>query len=662
MRESRSLILLIIIYLTGFAFAIAQQAPTPPKPVTLPLTGTITYTPPTTVVGPMGPAGPKGDPGKDGRDGKDGTGVGGSGRGIDVTQAPYLVGTGGDDEDGLRRLLSTFVGNQAHTLTLPKASLGFVRPLLVYKDNTTIDGAGIGETLIFTYGRYDAFAIGQLDPTTPDGQFTYDYNSRPDISKVLDGTVAGYGFRTLGRNYAIDKGNGLQFGTYDRRINCWSYWGNTPGFTVEYAISGNPAPGYALFGCNATPFSVVVANANTIWHAFSMEGDAVNVPRISVIKGLDFTRPVNRVRESHDFVTGEVVVWVNGVNQTPTPNSPGDLDIKGKSLKRNDHDQPFMIGPPVGPVPDFTLLGLKVTAAPVPNDAGNDRDRYLTQGPGVVGGFDSTVRDPQGYRGLRMFGGPAAPEGYGYALVFDRKSFGQSVSGTYINDLEINSGIMLAGVLKTKIERVKATGKGTGLDAAHNFASYKIKTVDCTFGGDVAAIKGYNWTAVHNDVDLITGGMASSIMTGCKNTWNEPWITGFGVRQEWAFVELSGMYAGEIFFNSLTVDGEFQVLRKGGFLVENCVGLARVLSVNGGAIDGIAPDGYAFYLADAPAGSGATAAHIEVKNFGFGASTYVGSDWYGTVDATINGPADLSKPRLTPTPVGPGAGKVKFGP
>lgn len=678
-----------LVVLCAGLVAYGQTAPTPPapKPVTLPLTGSISYTPPTSVVGPAGPAGkdgapgkdgqpgpmgPAGKDGKDGRDGKDGQpgqpgpGVGGSGRGIDVSQPPYRVGAGGDDEDGLRRLHSTFANNQAQTLTLPKGGLNFPRPWLVYKDNVTVDGAGMDETWCFTSGRYPSIVAGQLDPRVPDGKFTFDYASRPDLSNVLDGTIQGWGFRTFGRSYAIDVGNGLQFGTYDPRISCWDYWANTPGWTVEYAFSGKPAPGTKLFGCgNGLPYSAAVPDDHTIWHLFTMDGDPPGKVRISVVNGVDFTRPVNRVRESHNHVTGEVVVWLNGVNQVPTPRDFGSTDLsdlKGKSLARNDRDSPFMFGTNDGPVPDYTLLGLKVSAAAVPNDAGNDRDRYLTQGPGVVGGFDSTVRDPEGYRGLRLFSGPAAAPGYGYALVFDALSNGGPPARTTIRELS-TSGIMIAGATLPRIIHVRAEGGRVGLDFAHNYASYPVYTRDCTFGGDVAGLKEFNAISTHDGMTITSGGLASIISTASKQTLNGPFIAGFGVRQEWAMVLLSGEYAGQVFVNAMHVDNEGQSFKRGGIYAENTVNQARVLAINGGAMDGVAPDGWALYLADTPGNSSQSPpAHIAVENFGFTGKTYAGWAWYGSIDATILGPVDLSKPRNVPAPEGPGASRVKFGP
>jgi hypothetical protein len=578
-----------------------------------------------------------------------------------------MVGSGGDDEDRLRRLHATFTGNQAHTIRLPAAALSFPRPFLIWADNTTIDGAGVGETICFTYGRYDAIVAGQLNPTTPDGRFTYNYASRPDITRVLDGTVQGYGFKTFGRSFAIDKGNGLQFGTYDRGVKCWDYWANTPGWTIEYAFSGKPAPGSTLFGCGiGLPYEVAVPDDHTLWHRFTMEGDPPGSVRISVVNGIDFNRPVNRIRESHDHVTGEVVVWVNGVNQVPAGREPGTFDIKGKSLKRNDRGSPFMIGPNDGIMPDYTLLGLKVSAVAVSNDAGNDRDRYLTQSPGCVGGFDSTDRGPEGHRALRMFGGPAAAEGYGYALVFDKISSGVGPARTTIQNLEVNSGIMLAGTTHTRIKNVKATGKGTGLSHCHNFANYPVDTDGLTLGGDVAALDEYNSMSTHSHMNIISGGIASIVTTGCKDTFNELFVGGFGGRQEWVMMALSGMYAGQITLDFVTVDGEWQVLSKGGFYVENCVGQARTFRLTGGAMGGIDPvEGHNIYLADAPAGSDAFAAHVKVEDCGLVAglpAAFVGNDWYGTIDVSITGPVDLSQPRLVLPPVGPGASKVKWGP
>lgn len=615
--------------LLSLMLAVLAQTPTVPVTIMVPV-----------VQGPKGDPGPAGPPGPTPI--QPSAVFAGQLPGVDASLPPWNVGSGVDDSAALDTLIGSLDPGKAHTIRLPAAALKFNSPLVIHGDNIRIVGAGMGETDVYIDPGLDPYVIGNLDPST------YAPASRPDLFNLLDSSVApipgkAWGFDTLGRNFVVEKGCGLSFGRYDRTAKAWDYWENPAGFTIGLAVGGTPGTGKPLCGVGgyqsgASPYYVTTGNAGEIWLNYRLAGDGP-ANRAIVLAGFDFggARTVNRYQLSIDGQTGAIFGFVNGAPAAPTFINP-PATFQGFKFAPNDHDKRFSVGGGLEQAPTaFQLLALTVWDVAVPTWAGADGYRYPSDGPGVVGGLNTSK--PESKRLVYFTGGlDAAPNG-SYGVVWDSQAPAHSVSGTKIEGQSChNGGVALAGVLDTDLNDLDCQGGRSGLDVFPVFANYRLRSRNCVFGGDTGAVKLYETLGTVDGANLKFGGLASVVDTSCSVTWTDTVFTGYGPRQKRAIDLLAGMYAGQERWLMPTINAEYLAFSDEIFRCENTVGCLRGLTVLDGAAGGIAPSGVVFRLVSAPAGSGAFPAKVNVSGFGMPPCSAAASvegvtgEWIGSID------------------------------
>lgn len=677
MRRLGPLIVFAVMALNliGPAQILAQAPVTPPKPVTLTGVATITYTPPTTVIGPPGPPGKDGAPGKDGKDGQPGP-PGKDGR--DGKDAPGVPATPViETSDSLQARLDwgddVEIGPGLHVLA---------RPVFRSRDNQAVSGKSAGKTLLMTTGAFPAF-VG-VSPQATDG-FAIGDAARPDASAVLDAKALGtgnaaWGFDTQGRSIPYLVAHGLSLGRFVD--GGWDYWGTVTDFTLRACLGPNgvgrlPDTGAVLGvgGLNEgdTPAPYLFGflgdqapGQGVAFLATRRQGDAPGTVRI---KSFVYGDPTKRHRFIVGSKGGSHFALLDGQAVAFLPSSPGTDDIAGKPLERSTKGLPFQVGLPSSisyagtgnRTPNFILYGLALYAEGVTTDPADDYARYMDRSGPCVGTFDPTAKEPG--RLLTFWNGASAGGRDGRAVILDSLKGFAALTNVSLRDLTVFNAAPAVLSGWSYGESTRDVRLVNGVQGASQIrmpgGSYPVSFRDCRLGGTDGGLDLFGSLGSASNLVIDKGGATSARLTGASCTMTDVYLTGFSPDPDTAISIYGGTgYGGQVTLRNLYGDNEDGTqFRVAGISCEQSAYAPTVLTAEGCVFQSIAPSGsYLRLVGHAAGGAYRVPPVLDCKasliNDGIAAAVTIEGDpgvWMGT----------LTTPSPNTTIAGPGAGKVK---
>jgi hypothetical protein len=534
------------------------------------------------------------------------------------------------------------------------------RPLVVTKDNVTLDGVGMALSGFQPSFTGPAFLVGPLGDQAADG-FLFSAGGRPDVTAMTDGSMGlSRGFATQGRSVLYVQGSAAQLGGYTA-AKFWDYWRG--GCTIEFLLRGKYTPGDPIlgWGSNYDPvgpgcLNVSADGTNALTWYLALEGETPAKAHAVTFRGIDWTA-VNRIRLWYDPVTGTAGCWVNGKDLAGS--WYGEVpNFAGKVLKGNIKDYPFHLGQygtvsaQASAIPDAVFAGLCLSNVPVKADAGNDKGRYQKNGPGVVVRLATETTDPG--RLVRLMEGAAATGRSAFGLALDAKS-PPMVSGFTASNFHVDGGggFLLAQTLDPTLVNVKAKDGTVGLACLRYNCNYNLRLRDCRLGGSDAGVSLY--AAIGNSLgtDIVGGGITSIRETGGSMTWIGTMATAVGPMPETGCDLWEGQFGGQEAHTGVSFDNEIAAFSKAAYRVENMAYQNRSLVITNGAVARLAPGARVFELNSRPEPQ-YPPAHLSVRGFVVqnvnpGAVTVGGpaGRWFGDIDARGWPPSSVITPLST---------------
>lgn len=597
------------------------------KPITVPISGSITIPVPTSVKGDKGD---KGDPGRDGHDGKDGNGVSGAPSfGVDVTTLG-VTQTGPDNTP----LIEAHYAKQAGPVTyfFPAGTWPLERTLRLGRDGASIRGAGRFLTTLAGGGGYPLVCFGVTEAAS-DG-YAIGPETWPDAQGVLDSSIVGgpkwaYGFRTNGRTSAYLTCHGLSLGAFDPAAG-WSYHGDQTALTVRFLVG--PPPGGrlpasgALFGVGGdrdggvpaphlTGFWLDTASGQgAVLVEVRCEGDPPGKTRMGTFPYGDPSKS-HRLAWGVDLTAGKSFGMVDG-RVVPITWNAGDEPPAGSTLEKNTKDYPWQFGLPSllsyagtgTPTPDVVLYGLAEYAAYLPTAPVNDQAAYL-DGSGPCLGYYRCNAPPLPGRSLRMENGAAAGGLPGEVLLLDTLRGNANQSGASVSDLTLERGApgLLAGIVyDLGVSDVRARGGVQGLaNIRMNGGSYYTVIRDCEASGTESGSSLYGSIVAVDNLTVRQAGATSIRLTSCGARLTGLMGAGFGPAPE-NFLRCYGApgYGNIVTVEDCHVDNEEGVgLSRAAVEIDQAPYTPTGLSVRTLAVERLGPQASAIRLTGYPGGS-----------------------------------------------------------
>jgi hypothetical protein len=371
-----------------------------------------------------------------------------------------------------------------------------------------------------------------------------DGSFRPDCFGKLDAAAVPErgrlrGFATKGKVFLQAVAHPAQLGARTKRSedHCFDYWNEFTKFTLETCIEPTAGqewkPYSPLLGLGSAitepgPWTLAVGDTGQdlvfSFKTADMTEELDSGDRIMFIplKGL---RPPYRLRVWLDFEAGTAAA---SVNERPVATSVSDRNARGKPWKaglrflRGRARHPFLVGTAGenadldhGPVTPLNLYGLRVSRTVRPQTTG-DAKAYLESDADTV--FYLPLTGAPG-RTIDFDSGRAADGMHGSAFLLHGDGYLGGIDSNAITDLKITGGapsVLLGGVRRFRMERVRAVDGMAGLASLRMVVSYPVTIRDCELNGFDAGLTLWRCLVRASGLDLERGGQTSMRFQGCS--------------------------------------------------------------------------------------------------------------------------------------------------
>jgi hypothetical protein len=551
------------------------------------------------------------------------------------------------------------------TIFIPAGRYLVSRPVFVDAPGVKVIGMGEESNIVIT-GYHPGFVFG-IRRVEKDNK-VIDASYRPDVSSVLDKSVAAAGklsgFATKGRVFLASVAHPAQLGMRTTRSEdrCFDYWGEFKAFTLEVCLEPDPrqpwkawAPllGLGSFGVEPAPWALTVADdPQTLKFGFktsdfpelSNNGDReITIP-------LSGIRPPYRLRVAIDFEAGKVGAWVN---ERRVASSVSDQNARGKPWKpglRFKHTRarhPFLVGKD-GATPDLhdgkvtplRLHGLRVSRVARGKPA-NDAEAYLGNDSDTVFFLPLTGRPG---RMIDLASGKAADGAAGSAILLHGDGSLGGILSNAICDLRISGGapgILLGGVLRFRMERVRSGEGMVGLGSVPMVVSYPVTIRDCEFSGFDAAVSLWRCEVRATGIDLERGGQTAMRLHGCSADVSDCMVYFNSGVSDTAIDILRGEGWGKYYFRNVNVDNEARGYDSAVIRCESSAYTRPYVDIDGLEASQVGKTGAIIELIDGPIDGGWYPSRIDARHLlcfsqDHGAVLRVdGPNWFGKVDVTL---------------------------
>ncbi len=471
------------------------------------------------------------------------------------------TGWGSFDQSGVIQAILDQDDGNGHTYQLPEGIVNCWQPLVVSTSNVSIVGVGQRQSTLF-FSRWMPgllFGVGasRIDPA-----------HRHDVGPILDGTVKGRGFSTLGRARLWSSHNCTTIGQRHPRLggDAHDYYGEFRAFTLQLAFTAkNLRPGDPILGLgNAEPWRLYVDGEGMFNLALTMEdpdnpyGKGLNrnirfrlpdaeIWRLKIV--VDFNTGEWRVYESNRMIAAMLAGGGNGLLGKLRPNRDGAAMWFGAEGYKID---------PQSPAPDLRFHGVSVWCVPRWEPDLTDSACYQGQRTEGMVWYLGLDGDPT-RRIVPIQGGPQGDTQYTAGVILDGGS-GGVFSGYEVRDLRLFCGSSQIGVghaLDFSGERILGAGGACTLASVPMGAAYPIDlTRSITEGIDVAVdVQDTTLRLTQVDVHSFAGTTAVRARSA-DLLWQTGFIR-FGSAQVETVVDfLEGDYGGDIDLANLVFDNE----------------------------------------------------------------------------------------------------------
>lgn len=566
--------------------------------------------------------------------------------------------------------LVTIAGNGVIGL-IPAGVYKFDGTVFIHAPNVTLRGAG----------RKDTSLIGStwkpLLVTHPPSAWV-DPLTRPYVAGVLDNSVSGRGFATLGRYGAIGLRNCSTLGRrrHDQGGTTFDGFRTLAGLCLEICFSPGPKgiqPGQPIMGIGADgdPWGFYRAGDGEYSFSFSCtDPHDKRCPRYNhnVVFNLDGFTPPFDVRASVDLTSWTAEVTCNGqivsrsILGQPRPGAP---------LRWAKAGDPFCLGfagaglPRGNGATDVVIYAARLSGrARGEPTSGLDVDRYQgLRDPDVMWYLPLT-----GEAGLTLDlqGGGANDCQYASLLVLDGATPLRGVVGVRLEDLSIKQaspGLVIGQSLDVEISRCDLIEGSCGIESLRTGAAYPIRLTDCRLSGYDCAASFCETSATLTRTDVITFGGPVGVQGRAANlVWPDGniWFPGGQTEHEvdMRAGEYGGntnvarlrsgigrpadapMFGGLVFIPGLTVDDEDggAICHNANFRIEQQADCPNQVRISDPYVFRNAPDAVVIDLVGSPPQKVRWATPlVEATGLMVGGDmanvVRVSGDWHGEIDA-----------------------------
>jgi hypothetical protein len=583
------------------------------------------------------------------------------------------VGDGKTDcTDAFQRAADAAARRLTKTVFIPPGHFVLRRPVFVDGEGVRITGMG-DDSFVEVQGMISPAFVFGVRRVEKDGR-AIGARHRPDVFGKLDRSVAPErgkrsGLATLGEVYLISVAHPAQVGMRTRRTADvhFDYWQEMTAFTLELCVEPPPGRGWEndwpIVGLGVNPhepcpwyLSAMGYGGRTLRFGFKTsdipEGYGEGFRTIDF--PLEGAKPPYRVRVWIDFETGKVGAVVNDrVVADSVTTSPKDRPWRpGLRFTNGRSRYPFLVGV-LGENPDpnsaritpLNLYGLRVSRA-VRGRPANDAEAYLKDDDDTV--FYLPLTGPPG-RAIDLATGRAAGGQGGTAVLLHTGGYLGGVNMNAVTDLHVTGspGVLIGGVLRFRMERVRLTGGMVGFGSLPIVVSYPVILRDCEFNGFDAAVSLFRCELRGSGIDFERWGQTALRLHGCSASMQDMMFFFETVVSESAVDILRGEGWGRYRFRNLNIDSEARGFGRAVVRCEPSTLTQGVLDIDGLAVSKAGKTAALLELIDAPDGGYWTPHRLEARNLNCYDSDYAavlrvdGPNWYGHVDVSVMRPPHL---------------------
>lgn len=451
-------------------------------------------------------------------------------------------------------------------------------PVYFDRSNLHLRGAGRGVTTLKPqYGQVPPLVFG-VRRTELGGQAVTDAH-RPDAFGLLDATVARRpglhrGYSTLGNSSVMAVFGPPQLGRISPASGSRVFdgYGSMDGLTVEAAVRfrGGFPKNQTLAGLGDS------RNPGPWWVGFDGEGLLTVTFRCSDDGGsLNDPVRVFRARLKPSDAVVRLRVWLRFVGdgvRVGVAADGVDLPLEGLSradgfprLARNLGQYPFTLGPgagptigslQLGPVPDFDVLGFRVSSEARTVEPPDDKARYV---PDAVDPTAVFWLDGQGPTARHVEFGCGLMTGVPVCVGFVNSTGGTlgGLDNCSVSDLTVDGGGILVGqVLDFSARDVESVNGFVGVGSYPLGMNYPVALDGCRLSGYHAGLSLTRSFAWIRNVDVVGSGAASMIFTGCNARVENALFSHFSPEAESCVLILPDEAGGRTVLENLEVDDE----------------------------------------------------------------------------------------------------------
>jgi hypothetical protein len=583
------------------------------------------------------------------------------------------VGDGKTDcSAAFQSAVDTAAESASKTVLIPPGRFLLRRPVLV--DGVGVRVVGVGEeSHVQVEGMNAGFVFG-VRRVEKEGR-VIDASYRPDAFGKLDAHAAPErgvrrGFASRGKVLLEATAHPAQVGMRTARSEdrCFDYWGEFRRFTLELCFeptAGQPwKPHAPLLGLGSAvtepgPWALAVGDtAEDLVFSFKtgdMPEEYDSGDRV-VFVPLKGSKPPYRLRIWLDFDAGKAGATVN---ERVVADAVSDRNARGKPWKaglrflRTRARHLFLVGtsgesPDLdhGAITPLDLYGLRVSRA-VRGKPAHDAQAYLEADADTV--FYLPLTGAPG-RTIDLATGRAADGMAGTAYLLHGDGYLGGIDSNAITDLRITGGapsVLLGGVRRFRIERVRAGDGMVGLGSLPMVVSYPVTIRDCELSGFDAAVSLWRCEVRASGLDLERGGQTSMRFHGCSASVQDCMFYFNSGIAETAVDILRGEGWGRYSLRNLNVDNEGHGFERAVVRCESPAYTRGVLAIDGLEVSRAGKTCALIELVDHTEGGGwfpsrVDVTHLDCYTQDHGAVLRVdGPNWYGQIDTSLLRPPHL---------------------
>lgn len=446
---------------------------------------------------------------------------------------------------------------------VPPGVFRFSKPLFVLSPGVVLRGQGRGVSTLMGTGWQPLIVThppaGWINPAT-----------RVDVSGVLDGSMRGAGFATLGQYAAIGLRNCTTLGRrrHHRPGTTFDSFRDLPGLTLEICFAPGPRGirnGDVVCGIgHGDPYGFY-RDGNGQYSLSFWTGDPTN-PEVAynhnIPINLDGIDPPYRLRAALDLDRWIAEATCNG---RKVGSSILGLPRPGARLRAAWSGQPFSLGfggPELArgaPTTDVIVYGLRLSGGfRGEPDSGRDSDRYtglrdpltlwylpLTGSPGLT---------------LDVQGGGANDAQTTSLIVLDGATELRGVGSSTLENLTIgfaSPGLVIGQSLDVQVRDCEFSNGSCAVESLRTGAAYPITMTDCRVSGHDVPISLQTTLAYLDRVDILSFGGPCAVQTrGSNLTWRDSHVWFPGDQTQWHVDVRAGSYGGKTIVTNITVDDE----------------------------------------------------------------------------------------------------------